>query len=279
MSGGHLLLWPSCSARFAFEDGTCPAFEQRTPRQNRLLAALPLWEYERLLPNLEPFALPRGWKVHGAGDRQKHLHFLTEGVVSRLYVTRNGAATEFALTGNEGVVGVASFLGGESMPSEALVLSDAHGYRLSANVLAGEFSHDGLLPRLLLRYTQALITQTGQIAACTRLHSVDQQVCRWILSFFDRSSSTELTVTQETLAGLLGVRRESVTEAAGKLQEAGLIHCSRGHIAVLDRSRLEARVCECYGVVKREYQRLLQPEDIVDDAGVRGACRQSLTFA
>ena len=278
MSGGHPPR-PSSWTRFASAESRCPAFEQRTPRQNQLLAALPPREYERLLPELEPIALPLGWTVHGAGDRQQYLHFLTEGVVSRLYVTRNGASTEFAMTGIEGVVGVASFLGGESMPSEALVLSAGYGYRLSSNVLADEFRHDGLLPRLLLRYTQALITQTGQIAACNRLHAVDQQVCRWILSFLDRSSCTELTVTQETLAGLLGVRRESVTEAAGKLQEAGLIHCSRGHIAVLDRPRLEARVCECYAVVKREYRRLLQPEDIVDDAGVHGACRRSLAFA
>ena len=270
---------PHLGTRFASRDRQCPAPAQRSPRQNQLLAALPVQEYEHLLPNLEPVALPLGWTVHGAGDRQKYLHFLTEGVVSRLNVTRNGASTEFALTGREGVIGVASFLGGESMPSEALVLSAGYGYRLNSNVLADEFRHDGLLPRLLLRYTQALITQTGQIAACNRLHSVDQQVCRWILSFLDRSSCTELTVTQETLAGLLGVRRESVTEAAGKLQEAGLIHCSRGHIAVLDRRRLEARVCECYAVVKREYRRLLQPEDIGDDAGVHGGCRQSRTFA
>jgi CRP-like cAMP-binding protein len=222
----------------------CPAFEQRTPRQNQLLAALPLREYARLLQDLEPVALPLGWTVHGAGDRQQYLHFLTEGVVSRLYVTRNGASTEFALTGSEGVVGVASFLGGGSMPSEALVLSAGFGYRLSANVLAGEFRHGGLLPRLLLRYTQALITQPRQIAACTRLHSVDQQVCRWILSFLDRSSCAELPVTQEMLAGLLGVRRESVTEAAGKLQEAGLIHCRRRNLTRVScpRRRGGARV-------------------------------------
>jgi len=278
MSGGHPLR-PSFGARFVSAEGRYPAFEQRTPRRNQLLAALPPRDFERLLPDLQPVDLPLGWTVHGAGDRQNYLHFLTEGVVSRMYVTRSGASAGIALTGREGVVGVASFLGGESMPSEALVLSAGYGYRLSAHVLAGEFRHDGLLPRLLLRYTQALITQTGQIAACNRFHSVDQQVYRWILSFLDRSSSAELAVTQEMLAGLLGVRRESVTEAAGKLQEAGLIHCSRGHIAVLDRPRLEARVCECYAVVKREYQRLLQPEDIVDDAGVHGACRQSLAFA
>jgi len=278
LAGGQSLR-PACRTRFASVDSSCPAPEPRTPRQNQLLAALPPPDFERLLPELEPVALPLGWSVHGAGDRQKYLHFITEGVVSHLYVTRNGASTEFALTGSEGVIGVASFLGGESMPSEALVLSAGYSYRLGSNVLAGEFRHDGLLPRLLLRYTQALITQTGQIAACNRLHSVDQQVCRWILSFLDRSSSAELTVTQEMLAGLLGVRRESVTEAAGKLQEAGLIHCSRGHIAVLDRPRLEARVCECYAVVKREHLRLLQPEHIVDGAGVHRACRQCLTFA
>jgi len=207
------------------------------------------------------------------------LHFLTERVVSRLYLPRNGVSTDFEMSGSEGVVGVASFLGGETIPSEALVQSAGYGYRLSANVLAGEFRRDGLLPRLPSRYMQALITQTGQIAACNQLHSVDQQVCRWILSFLDRSSCTALTVTQEALAGLLGVRRVSVTEAAGKLKEAGLIHCSRGHIAVLDRPPLEARVGECRGVVKREYRRLLQPEDIVEDAGLHGACGQSLAFA
>jgi CRP-like cAMP-binding protein len=198
-----------------------------------------------------------GWSIHGAGDREKYLYFLTAGIVSKLYVMENGAPAGFALTGWEGVIGVASFLGGESTPSEAVVLSAGYAYRLEADLLKRESEHDGLLPHLLLRYVQALITQTGQIAVCNRHHSLDQQLCRWILSCLDRLSSNELTMTQRLIADILGVRREGVAEAAGKLQKAGLIHYSRGHIAVLDRPELEAQVCECYAVVKHEYDRLL----------------------
>ncbi len=248
---------PYPETRFASLHGKRAVFAPHTPRQNHLLAALPAEDYERLRPDLEPVPLPPGWTVHGAGDREKHLHFLTAGIVSRFYVTQSGASADFAVTGSEGVIGVASFLGGESTPSQAVVLSAGHAYRLGADLLKNEFGHDGPLPRLLLRYIQALIAQTGQIAVCNRHHSLEQQLCRWILSSLDRLQSNELTVTQELMAEMLGVRRESVTEIAGKLQEAGLIRYSRGHIAVLDRPRLEARACECYAVVKREYDRLL----------------------
>ena len=244
-------------SRFASRDRKRGAGGRPTPRQNHLLAALPVKDYERLLPDLQPVPLPLGWTVHRPGDREKYLYFLAAGVVSRYYVSENGESTEFAVTGNEGVIGVASFLGGESTPSQAVVLSAGHAYRLGADLLKNEFEHDGPLPRLLLRYIQALIAQTGQIAVCNRHHSLEQQLCRWILSSLDRLQSNELTVTQELMAEMLGVRRESVTEIAGKLQEAGLIRYSRGHIAVLDRPRLEARACECYAVVKREYDRLL----------------------
>jgi CRP-like cAMP-binding protein len=250
---------------------------QHTPRQNRLLAALPLEDYERLLPDLEPVPLPRGRTVHGAGDQEKHLYFLTMGIVSRFHVMEDGASAHFAVTGSEGVIGIASFLGGESTTSQAVVLSAGYAYRLGAEPLKNEFKHDGPLPHLLLRYTQALLCQTGQIAVCNRHHSVEQQLCRWILSSLDRLPSNELAMTQELIAHMLGVRREGVTEAAGKLQKAGLIHYSRGRIAVLDRARLEAQVCECYAVVKREYDRLLPPENTIGNAGVHGTCRQYRT--
>jgi CRP-like cAMP-binding protein len=244
-------------ARFAFGDRKGDASAPHAPRQNHLLAALPLTDYQRLLPDLEPVPLPLGWTVHHAGDREWYLYFLTEGIVSRFYVTENGASTDFALTGNEGVIGVASFLGGGSTPTQAVVLSGGHSYRLPADLLKGEFERDGALSHLLLRYTQALIAQTGQIAACNRHHSLKQQLCRWILSCVDRLPSNELTMTQEQIAHMLGVRREGVTVAVGSLQEAGVIHCRRGHLAVTDRPRLEAQVCECYVIVKRAYEHML----------------------
>ena len=252
---------PYPETRFASMDRKPAVSAGHAPRQNRLLAALPPEDYERLLPNLEPVPLPLGWTVHRAGDREQYLYFLTAGIVSRFYVTQNGASAEIAVTGSEGVIGVASFLGGESTPSQAVVLSAGYAYRLGADLVKNEFEHDGPLPHLLLRYTQALIAQTGQIAVCNRHHSLEQRLCRLILSSLDRLPSNEVTMTQELIADMLGVRREGVTEAAGKLQKAGLIHCSRGHIAVLDRPRLEAQVCECYAVVKREYDRLLPPEN------------------
>jgi CRP-like cAMP-binding protein len=201
--------------------------------------------------------LPVRWTVHSAGDRENYLYFLTAGIVSRFYATENGALAEFAVRGNEGVIGVASFLGGKSTPSQAVVLSAGYAYRLRADLLRNEFEHVGPLAHLLLRYTQALIAQTGQIAACNRYHSIELQLCRWILSSLDRLPSNVLRMTQELIANMLGVRRGGVAEAAGNLQAAGLIHCSRGKITVLDRPKMEARVCECYAVVKREYVRLL----------------------
>lgn len=244
---------------FAFRKGKRALFAQHTPRQNQLLAALPPEDYARLLPALQPVPLPLGWTVHSAGEREKYLYFPTAGIVSRFYVMEDGASAHFALTGSEGVIGVASFLSGESTPSQAVVLSAGHAYRLAAHLLKAEFEHDGVLPQSLLRYIQALIAQTGQVAVCNRHHSLEQQLCRWILSSLDRLPSNELTMTHDVIAEMLGVRRESVTDAAGRLQKAGLIHYSRGHIAVLDRARLEAQVCECYAVVKREYDRLLRP--------------------
>ena len=214
--------------------------------------------------------MPLGLSVHRPGDREKYLYFLTAGIVSRFYVMENGASAHFAITGSEGVIGVTSFLGGESTPNQAVVLSAGYAYRLQTDVVKNEFKHDSPLAHLLLRYTQALLCQTGQVAACNRYHSVEQQLCHWILSNLDRLSSNELAMTQELIADSLGVRRESVTDAAGKLQKAGLIHYSRGHITVLDRPQLEAQVCECYAVVKREYGRLLYPENTIGNAGVHG---------
>ena len=273
MSGQHCVR-PYLETRFVPRERSRTLSAPQTPRRNQLLAALPQEDYERLRPDLEPVPLPLGWTVYGAGDRHTYLYFLTAGIVSRFYLTANGASTEFAVTGNEGVIGVASFLGGEYMPSHAVVLSAGYAYRLGADLLRNEVEHDGPMPHLLLRYTQALIAQTAQIAVCNRHHSLEQQMCRWLLSCLDRLPSNELTVTQELIANMLGVRRESVTEAAGKLQEAGLIHYGRGHISVLDRSQLEARVCECYAVVKREYGRLLRPENTFGYAGVHGTCHQ-----
>jgi CRP-like cAMP-binding protein len=265
---------PYSEAHFASGSRKRAASALHTPRQNRLLAALPLGDYERLLPDLEPVSLPPGWTIHGAGEREEYLYFLTSGIVSRFCLAENGESAEFAVTGREGVIGVASFLGGESTPNQAVVLSAGYAYRLAADLVRSEFEHDGPLPQLLLHYTLALIAQTGQIAVCNRHHSLEQRLCRWILSSLDRLPSDELKITQELIADMLGVRRESVTEAAGKLQKAGLIHYSRGHITVLDRPQLEAQACECYAVVKREYDRLLRPDDTIGDVGVQGTCRQ-----
>jgi len=237
---------------------TNPSLSARqSPRQNRLLAALPAADYERLQPHLEPLPLPLGWAVYEAGDEQGYVFFPTTSIVSLLYVMEDGSSAEIAVVGNEGLVGIALFMGGESTPSRAVVQSAGHGYRLRAGVLKTEFGQGADLQHLLLRYTQALITQMAQTAVCNRHHAVEQQLCRWLLLSLDRLPTNELTMTQELIANMLGVRREGVTEAAGKLQAAGLINYSRGKITVLDRPKLEARVCECYAVVKREYDRLL----------------------
>ncbi len=230
---------------------------KHNPRQNHLLAALSAEDFERLLPDLELVALPLGWAVYEAGGPQGYIYFPITSIVSLLYVMEDGASAEIAVSGNDGLVGIALFMGGESTPSRAVVQSAGYGYRLKASVMKKEFALGGQLQHLALRYTQALITQMSQTAVCNRHHSVEQQLCRWLLLSLDRLPSNELTMTQELIANMLGVRREGVTEAARKLQEAGLINYSRGHITVLDRPKLEARVCECYAVVKKEMDRLL----------------------
>ena len=227
-----------------------------TPTQNDLLAALPAADYQRLLPDLELVPLPLGMAVYESGGTLDYVYFPTDCIVSLLYVLEDGASAEIAVVGHEGLVGIALFMGGESTSSRAVVQSAGSAYRLASKVLKKEFEY-GPLQHLLLRYTQALITQMAQTAVCNRHHSVEQQLCRWLLLSLDRLPSNELSMTQELIANMLGVRREGVTEAAGKLQTAGLIQYNRGHIKVLDRPKLEARVCECYAVVKRESDRLL----------------------
>jgi CRP-like cAMP-binding protein len=228
-----------------------------SPELNQLLAALPAADYQRLLPHLEPVTLPLGLAIFESGSKLRYLYFPISGIVSLLYAMESGTSTEIAVIGNEGAVGIALFMGGESTPSRAVVQSAGHGFRLKAAVLTKEFALGGPLQYLLLRYTQALIAQMTQTAVCNRHHSVDQQLCRWLLLSLDRLPSNDLIMTQELIANMLGVRREGVTEAAGKLQEAGLIRYSRGHITVLDRPKLEKRVCECYSVVRKEMDRLL----------------------
>lgn len=231
-----------------------PSFK---PTQNVLLAALLAADRARVLRFLEFQELPLGTVLYESGGEMSHLYFLVDGIVSLLYVMEDGASAEIALVGNEGAVGISLFMGGDSTPSRAIVQSAAHAYRLSAELLRQEFARGGELQHLLLRYTQALITQMAQTAACNRHHSLEQQLCRWLLLSLDRLPSNHLAMTQELIANMLGVRREGVTHAAGNLQEAGLIHYSRGHIIVVDRPGLEARVCECYAVVKKESDRLL----------------------
>jgi CRP-like cAMP-binding protein len=233
----------------------------QSPKDNRLLAALPEQAFGLLLPSLEPVAMPLGLSVYESGGAQGYVYFPTTAIVSLLYVLADGASAEIAVTGNEGLVGIALFMGGETTPSRAVVQSAGHGYRLKAAMVKKQFEAGGALQHLLLRFTQALITQMTQTAVCNRHHSVDQQLCRWLLLTLDRLHGDDLVMTQELIANMLGVRREGVTEAAGKLQAEGLISYSRGRICVLDRPRLEARVCECYAVVKKEYDRLL-PEAI-----------------
>ena len=229
--------------------------------QNHLLAALPAEERGRLIPHLELVPMPLGAVLYESGSELRHVYFPTTSIVSLLYVMLDGASAEIAVVGNEGIIGVALFMGGETMPNRAVVQSAGHAYRLKGQLLKQEFSRSGELQHLLLRYTQALLTQMAQTAVCNRHHSLDQQLCRWLLLSLDRLPSNDLVMTQELIANMLGVRREGVTEAAGNLQKAGLITYRRGHIRVLDRARLEARACECYAVVKKEFDRLL-PEVI-----------------
>ncbi|WP_386065808.1 Crp/Fnr family transcriptional regulator [Tahibacter sp. UC22_41] len=224
---------------------------------NSLLRALPAEEWARIAPQLELVDMPLGTVLYESGSRLRHVYFPTTSIVSLLYVMKDGASAEIAIVGNEGLVGIALFMGGETTPSRAVVQSGGQGYRLKGQHIKQEFGRAALLQQLLLRYTQALLTQMAQTAVCNRHHSVDQQLCRWLLLSLDRLPTNQLTMTQELIANMLGVRREGVTEAAGKLQSAGLIRYSRGHIVVLDRQRLEARACECYRVVKDEFDRLL----------------------
>ena len=228
-----------------------------SPRQNHLLDDLTAAEYKRLFPHLELVSMPLGAVLYESGDKLLYAYFPTTCIVSKLYVMENGASAEIAVVGNEGIIGVALFMGGDTMPNRTVVQSAGYAYRLRGHLFMQEFNRNGALLRLLLRYTQTLITQMAQTAVCNRHHSVDQQLCRWLLLSLDRLSGNELVMTQELIANMLGVRREGVTEAAGKLQRAGLIHYRRGHITVLDRPGLEARVCECYQVVKTEFDRLL----------------------
>jgi CRP-like cAMP-binding protein len=227
------------------------------PRQNRLLAALPDAEWARWLPQLEAVDLPLGKVLYESGSKLTHVYFPTSSIISLLYVMEDGASAEIAVVGDEGIVGISLFMGGESTPSRAVVQSAGKGFRLNASLMLQEFNRAGPVLHLLLRYTQALITQMSQTAVCNRHHSLDQQLCRWLLLSLDRLQSDELVMTQELIANMLGVRREGVTEAAGHLQKAGLIRYQRGHITVLDRHKLEQRACECYAVVKNEYDRLL----------------------
>ncbi|MCK6371282.1 MAG: Crp/Fnr family transcriptional regulator [Gammaproteobacteria bacterium] len=228
-----------------------------SPNQNHLIAALPDAEFERVAAHLQLIPMPLGAMVYEPGEQLEYACFPTTAIVSLHYVMESGASAETASVGNEGVVGVALFMGGDTTPSSAVVQAAGHGYRLERGLLRREFRRAGLLQNLLLRYTQALMTQVTQTAACNRHHSVEQRLSRWLLLAIDRSPSSELIVTHELMAGMLGVRREGITEAAGRLQHAGCIRYRRGHIAVLDRTRLETRACECYAVVRKELDRLL----------------------
>ncbi len=229
------------------------------PDDNHLLSALPLLERERLFPHLQLVAMPLGKVLYESGAALRHIYFPTDSIVSLLYVMRDGASAEIAVVGREGAVGVSLFMGGETTPSRALVQSAGQAYRLSRNRLKEEFNRHGSLLHLLLRYTQSLLTQMAQTAVCNRHHSVEQQLCRWLLLSLDRLDSDQLNMTQELIANMLGVRREGVTEAAGKLQKLGAIRYTRGKITILDRPLLERLSCECYEVVKQETDRLLSP--------------------
>jgi CRP-like cAMP-binding protein len=228
-----------------------------SPSQNHLLAALPPTDFERLVAHLELVPLPLGHMLYEPGGQLQHAYFPTTAIVSLHYVMESGASAESAGVGNEGVVGISLFMGGNTTPSSAVVQTAGHAYRLKSSLLKQEFNRADFMQGLLLRYAQALMTQMSQTAACTRHHSVEQQLCRWLLLTLDRMPTNELVMTQELVANMLGVRREGITEAAGKLQGAGFIRYRRGHIAVIDRSGLETRACECYAVVKKELGRLL----------------------
>jgi CRP-like cAMP-binding protein len=233
--------------------------ERHDPRENHILDSLPAEERERLFPHLTLVEMPLGMVLYESGEALRHIYFPTDSIVSLLYVMKDGASAEIAIVGNEGAIGVSLFMGGETTPSRAIVQSAGFAYRLTGRRLKQEFERHGQMLHLLLRYTQSLITQMAQTAVCNRHHSVDQQLCRWLLLSLDRLPSNRLDMTQELIANMLGVRREGVTGAAGKLQEARVIRYSRGHITVLDRRKLEKLSCECYAVVKKETDRLLTP--------------------
>src|SRR5271170_4382038 len=246
------------AASFPVKDAPrAAALAHRNPHQNHILDALPTGDFERLAPHLEVIRMELGEVLYTPSARLQHVYFPTTCIVSLLYVMEDGASAEIAVVGNEGMLGISLFMGGETTPSHAVVQSAGHGVRLKAQLLKDEFARFGPMMHLLLRYTQALITQMAQTAVCNRHHSVDEQLCRWLLLSLDRLATNELSMTQELIANMLGVRREGVTEAAGKLQEAGLIRYQRGRITVLDRPGLEKRSCECYQVVKKEFDRLL----------------------
>ena len=233
------------------------------PTKNRLLAMLPREEYERILPHLGHVSFSLGEVVYESGGRMSYIYFPADAIISLLYVMENGSSAEMGMAGREGLVGIALFMGGDTTPNRAVVQSAGGAFRMRAKVLRDEFARGGAFQRLLLRYTQALITQMSQTAVCNRLHGIEQQLCRWLLLSHDRLDSDELVMTQELIANMLGVRREGVTAAAGRLQEQGLISYVRGRIRILDRRGLEAAVCECYKVVKDEYDRLLGDEALL----------------
>jgi CRP-like cAMP-binding protein len=235
-----------------------------TPKQNHLLAALPTDSFARLAVNLELIAMPLGAALCESGGQLQHVYFPTTAIVSLHYVMEDGASAEIAGIGNEGVLGVSLFMGGNTTPSQATVQTGGHGYRLKTKQMMEEFDLAGPMMRLMLRYTQALMTQMSQTAVCNRHHSVEQQLCRWLLLTLDRLPSNELTMTQELIASMLGVRREGITEIAGNLQREGLISYRRGHITVLDRAGLESHTCECYEVVKKEFKRLLGDSNVTN---------------
>lgn len=227
------------------------------PKQNRILAALPAQDYERLLPHLELVEMPLGWTLSASGDHVNFLHFPIAGVVSLIYTLEDGSSSETALVGREGLVGISIFMGGESMPTSTEVQSAGHAYRLSRKIMKREFALGGQLQHMALLFTQALICQTSQTAVCNQHHSLEQQMCRWLLMTIDRLNSNDIVITQEMIGKLLGVRRESVTQVAGLLQKNELIVRGRGRISVVDRAKLQLNACECYAVVSDEYQRLL----------------------
>jgi CRP-like cAMP-binding protein len=255
-AAGYDIDWKHRSSRLATSNVTDPG-DAMNPQLNRLLAALPEREFERLLPELTLVQWALGEVLYEPGSPLSHVYFPIDSIVSLLYVMADGAAAEIAVVGNDGLIGISLFMGGEATPGRAVVQSAGHAYRLNGNLLKTAFIRTGATQNLLLRYTQAVLTQMAQTAVCNRHHSLDQQLSRWLLLSLDRLPSNELFVTQELIANMLGVRREAVSQAAKKLQEAGLIQYSRGRLAVLDRPGIEARTCECYAVVKTESDRLL----------------------